>query len=95
MLALILGLQGQIEEGVMMGIGHCLTEEFILENGYVITDRLARYRIPGIMLTPKSHPLLSKTLRQMARMVPKVWEKSAVFACHHQCHLSCGQCENR
>ncbi len=48
-----LGLQGQIEGGVMMGIGHCLTEEFILENGYVITDRLARYRIPGIMLTPK------------------------------------------
>jgi len=48
-----LGLQGQIEGGVMMGIGHCLTEEFILEDGVVVTDRLARYRIPGIMLTPK------------------------------------------
>jgi xanthine dehydrogenase molybdenum-binding subunit len=48
-----LGLQGQIEGGVMMGIGHCLTEEFILEEGVVITDHLARYRIPGIMLTPK------------------------------------------
>jgi CO/xanthine dehydrogenase Mo-binding subunit len=38
---------------VMMGIGTALTEEFIVENGQVITDRLARYRMPGIMLTPE------------------------------------------
>lgn len=48
-----LGLQGQIEGGVMMGLGHCLTEEFIVEQGHIITDQLARYRIPGIMLTPE------------------------------------------
>src|SRR5687768_9771054 len=48
-----LGLQGQVEGGVMMGLGNCLTEEFIMENGYVVTDRLARYRMPGIMLTPE------------------------------------------
>jgi selenium-dependent xanthine dehydrogenase len=48
-----LGLQGQVEGGVMMGLGNALTEEFIVEDGYVITDRLARYRIPGIMLTPE------------------------------------------
>jgi selenium-dependent xanthine dehydrogenase len=48
-----LGLQGQVEGGVMMGLGNCLTEEFIVENGYVVTDHLARYRIPGIMLTPQ------------------------------------------
>jgi xanthine dehydrogenase molybdenum-binding subunit len=48
-----LGLQGQVEGGVMMGLGNCLTEEFIVENGYVVTDQLARYRIPGIMLTPE------------------------------------------
>lgn len=47
-----LGLQGQVEGGVMMGLGNALTEEFIVEDGYVVTDRLARYRIPGIMLTP-------------------------------------------
>ena len=47
------GLQGQIEGGVMMGIGTCLTEEFIVENGQVITDHLSRYRMPGIMLTPE------------------------------------------
>jgi xanthine dehydrogenase molybdenum-binding subunit len=48
-----LGLQGQIEGGVMMGLGHCLTEEFIVEDGQVVSDHLARYRIPGIMLTPE------------------------------------------
>jgi selenium-dependent xanthine dehydrogenase len=48
-----LGLQGQVEGGVMMGLGNCLTEEFIVENGYVVTDHLARYRMPGIMLTPE------------------------------------------
>jgi xanthine dehydrogenase molybdenum-binding subunit len=48
-----LGLQGQIEGGVMMGIGHCLTEEFVVEDGHVITDQLSRYRIPGIQLTPE------------------------------------------
>jgi xanthine dehydrogenase molybdenum-binding subunit len=48
-----LGLQGQVEGGVMMGLGNCLTEEFIMENGYVVTDHLARYRVPGIMLTPE------------------------------------------
>jgi xanthine dehydrogenase molybdenum-binding subunit len=48
-----LGLQGQVEGGVMMGLGHCLTEEFIMDEGYVVTDQQARYRMPGIMLTPE------------------------------------------
>ena len=48
-----LGLQGQVEGGVMMGLGHCLTEEFIVTDGQVVTDVLARYRMPGIMLTPE------------------------------------------
>jgi xanthine dehydrogenase molybdenum-binding subunit len=60
-----LGLQGQVEGGVMMGLGNALTEEFIVEDGYVVTDRLARYRVPGIMLTPEitsiivEHPIAS------------------------------------
>jgi selenium-dependent xanthine dehydrogenase len=48
-----LGLQGQVEGGVMMGLGNALTEEYIVENGYPVTDYLARYRVPGIMLTPE------------------------------------------
>jgi xanthine dehydrogenase molybdenum-binding subunit len=37
----------------MMGLGNALTERFIVEGGYVITDRLARYRIPSIVHTPE------------------------------------------
>jgi xanthine dehydrogenase molybdenum-binding subunit len=48
-----LGLQGQVEGGVMMGLGNTLTEHFIIKDGYIITDRLARYRIPSIILTPE------------------------------------------
>ncbi|HVF24282.1 MAG TPA: molybdopterin cofactor-binding domain-containing protein [Anaerolineales bacterium] len=48
-----LGLQGQVEGGVMMGLGNAITEEFIMDNGYVVSDHLARYRVPGIMLTPE------------------------------------------
>ncbi|PKO14232.1 MAG: aldehyde oxidoreductase [Chloroflexi bacterium HGW-Chloroflexi-10] len=48
-----LGLKGQIEGGIVMGIGHALTENFILDEGKVVTDRLASYRIPSITYTPK------------------------------------------
>jgi selenium-dependent xanthine dehydrogenase len=48
-----LGLNGQIEGGVMMGLGNALLENFITENGHIITDRLAKYRIPSIIHTPE------------------------------------------
>ena len=37
----------------MMGLGNALTEEFIVEKGRVVTDRLARYRMPNITQTPE------------------------------------------
>ncbi len=48
-----LGLQGQVEGGIMMAIGNALTEQFILEDGIPFTDRMARYRIPNIKQTPE------------------------------------------
>jgi xanthine dehydrogenase molybdenum-binding subunit len=60
-----LGLQGQVEGGVIMGIGNALTEEFIVNEGVVFTDRLARYRMPSIVQTPEitslvvEHPVAS------------------------------------
>ena len=48
-----LGLQGQIEGGLIMGIGHALTEEFIVEEGMVFTDYLSRYRMPSIHHVPE------------------------------------------
>jgi xanthine dehydrogenase molybdenum-binding subunit len=53
-----LGLKGQVEGGVMMGLGHCLTEEFLINDGHVVTDNMARYRMPGIMLTPNIKPII-------------------------------------
>jgi selenium-dependent xanthine dehydrogenase len=48
-----LGLLGQVEGGIMMGLGNALTEEFIVEQGHVFTDRLARYRMPSIVHAPE------------------------------------------
>ena len=48
-----LGLKGQVEGGIIMGIGHALVEDFVLEEGMVITDRLAKYRVPSIYYTPE------------------------------------------
>lgn len=53
-----LGLLGQVEGGVMMGLGNALTEHFIVEDGRVVTDHLARYRVPSIMHTPKIIPIM-------------------------------------
>ena len=59
-----LGLQGQAEGGVMMGIGGALMEKFIVEDGLIFTDKMARYRIPTILHTPEivsfviEHPTL-------------------------------------
>jgi xanthine dehydrogenase molybdenum-binding subunit len=47
-----LGLQGQIEGGIIMGIGHALTEEFIIEDGHIFTDHMSRYRMPSIHHVP-------------------------------------------
>ena len=48
-----LGLKGQIEGGVVMGVGHALTENYIIEGGVPFTDRLARYRMPNSTQTPE------------------------------------------
>ncbi|HUX20405.1 MAG TPA: molybdopterin cofactor-binding domain-containing protein, partial [Spirochaetia bacterium] len=53
-----LGLRGQMEGGAMMGIGHALSENFIVQEGRVLTDRLARYRMPSITMTPEIIPIV-------------------------------------
>jgi xanthine dehydrogenase molybdenum-binding subunit len=48
-----IGLQGQVEGGVMMGLGNCLTEEYIVEKGVPFTNVLARYKMPSIKHVPE------------------------------------------
>lgn len=47
-----LSLSGQIEGGIVMGIGNALTENYIVENGVPWTQRLGQYKMPGIKMTP-------------------------------------------
>jgi xanthine dehydrogenase molybdenum-binding subunit len=48
-----LALEGQVEGGIVMCIGNALTEEYIVEQGRIWTDRLAKYKMPSIKHTPK------------------------------------------
>jgi selenium-dependent xanthine dehydrogenase len=53
-----LAVEGQIEGGIMMGIGYALTEEFRVEQGIVKSDNLARYKIPTIRHMPEVHSII-------------------------------------
>ncbi len=44
---------GQIEGGIVMALGNCLTEEYIVEGGVPWTTLLARYKIPSIKHIPE------------------------------------------
>jgi xanthine dehydrogenase molybdenum-binding subunit len=46
-------LQGQIEGGIVMALGNCLTESFIVEDGVPWTTALARYKMPSIKHAPE------------------------------------------
>ena len=53
-----LGFQGQVEGGVVMGVGHALMEEFRVNAGVVETDRMARYPIPRMPDSPRVKSIL-------------------------------------
>jgi CO/xanthine dehydrogenase Mo-binding subunit len=48
-----LALEGQIDGGIVMGIGNALTEEFPHDNGVPWAQWLARYKMPSIKHTPE------------------------------------------
>ncbi len=48
----LLSLTGQIEGGVVMGIGNALTEHYIEDNGVPWTRHLGQYKMPGIKHMP-------------------------------------------
>ncbi|MBX3084880.1 MAG: molybdopterin-dependent oxidoreductase [Anaerolineae bacterium] len=58
-----LALQGQIEGGIVMAMGNCLTEAFITENGVPWTRLLSRYKMPSIRHSPEiiSHIIEART----------------------------------
>jgi selenium-dependent xanthine dehydrogenase len=46
-------LQGQIEGGIVMALGNCLTESYIIEDGIPWTRLLSRYKMPSIKHAPE------------------------------------------
>jgi CO/xanthine dehydrogenase Mo-binding subunit len=46
------GARGQIEGSCLMGLGYAISEEFILDRGYLATDTLAKVGIPVIQDAP-------------------------------------------
>ena len=50
-----LGLTGQIEGGVVMGMGYALTEELIVEKGRVLTLSFHDYKLPTACDIPEIH----------------------------------------
>ncbi|MDY6875497.1 MAG: molybdopterin cofactor-binding domain-containing protein [Chloroflexota bacterium] len=47
------GVKGQIEGGILMGLGYGLSEEFRLEAGRPVTDRYARLGLPRVADMPE------------------------------------------
>lgn len=56
-------LEGQVEGGIAMGLGNCLTEEYIIEDGVPWSTLLARYKMPSIKHVPSivSHMVEEQT----------------------------------
>ena len=50
-----LGLTGQIEGGVVMGMGYALTEELVVENGRVLNPSFHDYKLPTACDIPEIH----------------------------------------
>ena len=48
-----LGLQGQVEGSINMGLGMAIQEKFELKNGYVVSDTLKKVNLPTIDQTPE------------------------------------------
>ena len=46
-------IEGQIQGGVVMGLGYALSEQFVVENGVNLTDTLHKCRIPSADQTPE------------------------------------------
>jgi xanthine dehydrogenase molybdenum-binding subunit len=54
----LLSLTGQIEGGVVMGIGNALTEHYIQEAGVPWTRHLGQYKMPSVRMTPRMQTII-------------------------------------
>ncbi len=51
-------IKGQIEGGVMMGVGYALSERYLLQDGINLTDSLHKVRLPSASDAPEILPVI-------------------------------------
>lgn len=56
-----LGLEGQVEGGVVQGIGWALMEDMVTENGKILNPGFLDYRVPGSLDIPPVNSLFIET----------------------------------
>jgi CO/xanthine dehydrogenase Mo-binding subunit len=54
--------QGQIDGGVVFGVGYALTEHLVIEGGKVLTANLGEYKIPNIRDVPPLKTAVFQTI---------------------------------
>jgi CO/xanthine dehydrogenase Mo-binding subunit len=52
------GVAGQIQGGIAMGLGHALTEEVLVQKGWIQNPHLRDYKIPSALDVPEVHSML-------------------------------------
>ncbi|MHB8757550.1 MAG: xanthine dehydrogenase family protein molybdopterin-binding subunit, partial [Bacillota bacterium] len=52
------GVRGQLEGGIVMGVGYALSEGLVLDRGRILNDNLHKLRVPGIGATPQMETVI-------------------------------------
>ncbi len=52
------GVEGQVEGGIVMGMGYALSESYVMDERGVVTDTLRKIGVPGIDKTPEIKTIL-------------------------------------
>ncbi len=47
------GVRGQLEGGIVMGVGYALSEGLVLDRGRIVNDNLLKLRVPGVGVAPE------------------------------------------
>ncbi|WP_242848382.1 molybdopterin-dependent oxidoreductase [Sulfobacillus thermosulfidooxidans] len=56
-----LGAEGQVQGGIMQGLGYALYEDFKVVDGQPLSTRFGQYKIPTVMTVPPIHTLWVET----------------------------------
>ena len=57
-----------------MGLGYALTEEFVVEKGWLKTDDLRKLGIPKIDILPEITTVVVEEVDPRGPLGPRVWE---------------------